>query len=383
MTGTIKIRGDWYDGQQSAKQAAFFCVRIPSSQSSNHQTVDIVVISASDGEILDQRPLFEGDWSTIKISKRLGNTSRYIYFPDGQKFESRESDQFDELIHQVNPKQSHSLVYRLETYWRYVLVSVLLTVLVFAWGAIYGVPLASKTIAYALPASLMNKAGEQTLELLDEQLLEPTTLSPEVRERVRNHFSKIINEHPGQNIRLYFRNAPAVGANAFALPNGGIIFTDDMIKLAESDDELLSVMAHEVGHVVKRHGMRGVIQGSIITFSLVLLTGDLSATAELFLGIPVILTQLGYSRGFEREADDYALDYMRARGIDPANFSRLMARLQRSRITGKTPDDSNDEPANDTDESSGEWQRYLSTHPGIEERIEKFKGEDIQPPIAK
>jgi len=377
MHNAIKVRGDWYDGKQSVKQAAFFCVRMPSSPSVSYQQAHVVVISASNGETLGQLPLFEGSWSDITISKRLGNTPRYIEFPDGQKFETRENDQLDELIQKLNPKQNDSLIYRLETHWRYVLASIVLTALVFVWGGVYGVPLVSKSIAYALPASLMDTAGEQTLELLDKQLLEPTTLAPEVRERVRNHFAGIIDEHPDQNIRLYFRNAPVVGANAFALPNGGIIFTDDMIKLAENDDELLSVMAHEIGHVVKRHGMRGVIQGSIITFSLILLTGDLSATAELFLGIPVILTQLGYSRGFEREADDYALNYMLARNIDPSGFSRLMARLQRNRIAGPAGEPST-ETNNEIEESAAQWQRYLSTHPGIDERIEKFKREGNQ-----
>lgn len=372
MYNAIKVSGDWYDGKQSIKQLAFVCVRMPSSPSVNCQQVDVAVTSVGNGESFGQPPLFEGYWSDVNISQRLGNTPRYIYFPDGQKFETRENDRLDELVQQLNPKKSHSLIYRLETHWRYVLASILLTALVFVWGGVYGVPLASKSIAYALPVSLMDKAGEQTLELLDKQLLEPTTLAPEVRERVRRHFAKIIDEHPDQNIRLYFRNAPAVGANAFALPNGGIIFTDDMIKLAEDDDELLSVMAHEIGHVVKRHGMRGVIQGSIVTFSLILLTGDLSATAELFLGIPVILTQLGYSRNFEREADDYALNYMLARNIDPSGFSRLMVRLQRNRLVGPSSESSG-EITSDSDESTAQWQRYLSTHPGIDERIEKFK----------
>ncbi len=376
MNSATKIRGDWYDGQQSAKRAAFLCVRVSDHKPENHDAVDIAVLPAGDAEVFEQQALFEGNWSDIKVSKRLGNTSRYVYFPDGQKFESRENEQIDELMHKLHPKNSHSLIYRLETHWQYVLISVLLTVLVFGWGGIYGIPLASKSIAYALPASLMDEAGEQTLELLDEQLFEPTTLAPEVRERVRSHFANIIAEHPEQNIRLYFRHSPEIGANAFALPNGGVVFTDDMIKLAENDDELLSVMAHEVGHVVKRHGMRGVIQGSIVTFSLVLLTGDLSATADLFLGIPIILTQLGYSRSFEREADDYALTYMLARDIDPENFSRLMARLQSSKVN---PDDEGSTVDNETsthDHTNGQWQRYLSTHPGIEERIEKFKREN-------
>lgn len=378
MSSTIKICGDWYDGKQSVKQAAVFSVSIDAASAVNLAPVNVVVRS-------DQEPLFKGSWADVGISQRLGNTPRYFNFPDGQKFESRENDNIDQLINQLNPKQTQSLIYRLETHWRYVLTSILITVLLIAWTGIYGVPMASKAIAYALPNTLLDKAGEQTLELLDEQFLQSTKLAPKVRERVRDHFATIIEEHSEQNIRLYFRASPEVGANAFALPNGSIIFTDDMIKLAQHDDELLSVMAHEVGHVVKRHGMRSVIQGSLVAFSLILMTGDVSATSELFLGIPVILTQLGYSRDFERESDDYALAYLLERDINPENFSNLMSRLQESKvdsskhsekevatIESEKPDEQNAD-IDPTKEPNKQWQRYLSTHPGIEERIEKFK----------
>ncbi len=366
MSG-MDIQGYWYDGQQSGQQPAVVHI-------DQHGYMDVFL---SDGDsstlVYARHKLFSGQIADIKISQRLGNTSRYFYFPDGQKFETRDNDQVDHATQQFSSK-NNSLIYKLETRWRYVLVAVALMIAVVAWSGLYGVPIAAKAIAKVMPDSLIEKAGEQTLAFLDKEMMQPTTLDHVAQERVRQHFSTIIQEHPDQNIKLHFRSSPEVGPNAFALPDGSIIFTDEMVVLAEHNDELLSVMAHEIGHVVHQHGMRGVIQGSIVGFVLMMMTGDASAATELFLGIPVLLTQLGYSRGFEREADDYALAYMQDKGIDTEHFSRLMSRLQGNHCDSTPVGNESDieESHCEHDHTGDSWQRYLSTHPGLEERIKKF-----------
>lgn len=367
----MDIQGYWYDGQNSGQQAAV--ARIDDRGY-------ITVLPAN--SVKTAQKILTVQLADITISSRLGNTSRYLYFPDGQKFETRENDQVDQIVRLYKPAKQNSLLYRLETHWRYVLVAVVLMVGVIAWTAIYGVPLTAKAIATVMPTSLTDKAGQQTMAFLDKEMMQPTELDEAVQQRVRQHFATIIAEHPEQNITLHFRDS-IVGANAFALPDGTIIFTDDMIELSEHDDELLSVMAHEVGHVVHRHGMRGVIQGSLVGFILMMMTGDASAATELFLGLPVLLTQLGYSREFEREADDYALEYMLERNLDPGHFARLMSRLVDNDCDAVA--DAKDNKGNDSEGTQGKsnqcdhgddhghnWQRYLSTHPDTRERIEKF-----------
>ncbi len=59
-----------------------------------------------------------------------------------------------------------------------------------------------------------------------------------------------------------FRASPIIGANAFALPGGIVIVTDQLMQLAEHDDEILAVLAHEIGHVKHRHVLRGLPQDS-------------------------------------------------------------------------------------------------------------------------
>ena len=59
----------------------------------------------------------------------------------------------------------------------------------------------------------------------------------------------------GSGSVLLFRDGGKFGANAFALPSGKIIVTDQLASLL-NDEQIVGVLAHELGHVVYRHGMR-------------------------------------------------------------------------------------------------------------------------------
>ena len=69
-------------------------------------------------------------------------------------------------------------------------------------------------------------------------------------------------------------------------------------------------MAHEVGHVIHRHGLRTLIQKSSLAVLLVLVTGDVSTSSSIITALPAILIEAGYSQTMEREADTYALEYL-------------------------------------------------------------------------
>jgi Zn-dependent protease with chaperone function len=233
--------------------------------------------------------------------------------------------------------------------------------LVFLWGGIkYGVPSASRIIADRLPPSILHAAGKQTLGILDKSVLGESGLDKAIQSRLQQHFRPVIDGHSNQMLRVVFRKGGRVGPNAFALPDGTIIFTDEMVRLARHDDELTAVLAHEVGHVVHRHGLRAIIQNSLLGFALLAITGDATGSSELFLGLPVLLTQMAYSRAFEREADRYALDYMRAHDIPPIHFARLMRRIEQT----SSPRPKGSEPT---------WSGYLSSHPLTAERIQPFE----------
>jgi Zn-dependent protease with chaperone function len=344
----ILIRGSFYDGKRSA------CVPAECRVFDNGA---VQVHAAGRGGILLALPRFD-----IEASPRLANTARYIYFPQGQKLETEDNPAVDDLLKRFQRRPRLHLVHLLESRKRYILIC-LAAMAAILWGAgRYGVPAAARAIAHSLPATLVQKAGGQTLELLDRTAFRPSKLDEPTQNRLRARFEPLIQSHADLRLRVLFRQGGRLGANAFALPDGVIVFTDEMVELARHDDELLAVMAHEAGHVAARHGIQRIVQSSLLAFAIMAVTGDASGTSQVFLGLPVMLTELAYSREFEREADRYALDRLAPMGVPPRRFADLMRRLQRE----KSPEGANAE---------GGWRNYLSTHPGFEERLRVFEAQ--------
>jgi Zn-dependent protease with chaperone function len=342
----ISIKGKWYDGRTSATEDVVCIV---------YDNGAIRIERMGDDGLILSKPRFD-----IQVSPRLANTQRYLLFPDGEKFATDDNDTVDRIETQFAKPSWLRLVHRLESHWRYVLPALVLLLFIL-WGLMsYGIPWVAKTIAYRLPPSMLSFASDQTLDILDRSVFEPSELDDHTQRELLEHFQSVLGAHSDFKPEILFRKGGGIGPNAFALPSGIIIFTDEMIQISEHDDELLSVLTHEIGHIVHRHGMRTLIQDSILGFVLMSITGDVSGSSELFLGLPVLLTELAYSRNFEREADVYALTYMQANGISPLGFASLMQRIE------------NQKP-NTPGIASEKWINYLSTHPLTEERLKGFQ----------
>jgi len=342
----ISIKGKWFDSLTSAQ-------------------VEAVCFFYDNGSVrvervADHTPLLELRESDIHISPRLANTPRRLNFPSGEKLETEDNDTVDRLAKQLKRSSWQSALHRLETRKRYVLIA-FLALLLFMWGSVrYGIPQAARLIAYRLPPAVLNVTSRQTLEFLDRSVFAPTELDEQTQSRLIKHLVPVVQSHPDYRLEILFRKGGRVGANAFALPDGSIIITDEMVQLAAHDDELLAVYSHEIGHIVHRHALRSMIQDSFLGFALLAITGDITGSSELFLGLPVVLTELAYSRGFEREADRYALSYLKSNQIPPIHFARLMRRIeQKAREKSSMP--------------AGKWMNYLSTHPMNDERLRPFE----------
>lgn len=294
----------------------------------------------------------------VAISSRLGNTPRILRFADGGSFETADNAAVDRLL--SGSGRRHGLVHRLESSLRYVLLGVLVSAL-FVWGGVrYGIPALAEGVAFALPESVSRQVGQGVLELLDQQILFPSELAETEQARLRERFAPLL-QREGAPIHLEFRKAAEqIGANAFALPSGTVVFTDQLVTLAGHDEELLAVLAHEIGHVERRHGLRQALQGSALGLLVMTVTGDLSSVSSLVAAIPVLLTQLGYSRDFEHEADRFAAELLAEQGVDARRLGEILARLEQAARSCKP-----DEPC--TQDADG-WSRYLSTHPPTEER---------------
>ncbi len=342
----ISIAGKWYNSKTSA-QTDVIC-RIYDNNA-------VRVERLEDGKTLALLSLLD-----IKASPRLADTPRRLHFPAGEQFETRDSKAVDMVMSKSKHLSRLGIVYLLENRKRYIILA-LASLLFFMWGSIkYGIPVCAKLLAFRLSPSIHSIAGRHTLDILDRTVFHPSELDEITRIRLMNHFRPVMEDHSGNELKIVFRKGGHAGINAFALPGGTIILTDEIVRLAEHDDELSTVLIHEIGHIVHRHAIRRVIQDSFLGFALLAITGDISGSSEFFMGLPILLTELGYSRQFEREADRYLLDYLHSCDISPLHFVRLMRRIdQKMAFKSKM--------------SGVKWLNYLSTHPATEERLQNFK----------
>ena len=175
--------------------------------------------------------------------------------------------------------------------------------------------------------------------------------------------------HNGQ-AGVEFRDGGWIGANAFALPGGIVVMTDQLVELMANDNQIAAVLAHEIGHVHHRHSLRYVLQDSIIALAAMAIYGDASAVAGVAVTLPTVLLHAHYSRDFEREADNYAFELLKDTGRSPRELGLALAALE----AGKNMSDTkNSDHKTDADSNNKQLTRklsYLSSHPATQERIE-------------
>jgi Zn-dependent protease with chaperone function len=334
----MELSGLYYDGCTSRSSAVrlSFC---------RDGTVDI------SGEGVSLRfPL-----AALDISSRVGNTPRAIALPNGGRCEIKDNDGLDSVLVKCGGARPQHWIHRLETSLRYVAAATVITAL-FAWAMIdHGIPWLAEQAAYALPRDVDRALGQGTLDVLDRQWFSESTLDQTRRAQLEARFLAMTAtlESP-DSYRLEFRAGGDIGANAFALPSGIVVMTDELVALSENDDQLVAVLAHEIGHLEHRHSLRMVMQDSALALVISAVTGDPFSTSTLAVALPTLLAHAGYSREFETEADDYAYRYLVANGIPTEAFANILVRL-----------------GGDGETSTVE--RFLSSHPGTRERIARFR----------
>ncbi len=321
--------------------------------------------------VIDTAVVKSGNLHDLKFSDRIGSINRKIFFDSGTQFETPDNETIDQLLVITNHKSGSSgTVNKLESSWTFAIASIVCTILLVIGFFKFGLPAAARYAAYQIPVSTSEKLSEGTLEILDRVVFKDSETSETEKLAITDRFNRHLENLPdtgGFNYTLHFRSMRGV-ANAFALPGGEVVITDTLIKIA-TEEELDSVIFHEIGHVVQRHGLQGVIKGSTVAVLVSIALGDLSAVGELTTGVGTLFLQGSYTRAAETEADDYALLHMENQGIDPIHFARVMQKLSSQGGGNGGGKDGNSE---DGTESSKEKQKeYLSTHPSSLSRIRK------------
>ena len=345
-------------------------------------TVDVIISDTGTLSFSNSRlPSFS--IKDIKISPRVGNTVRYLDFPNGFQFETLDNDNVDEIVNRFQPSRLYRLIHKLEAAKEFVVISVAALVIV-GWAFLeYGIPMIAREVAMSLPEETSTYLGQGMMETLDEHWFEPSELDQERIAAINNDFNRMRTELGYPQVELLFRSSN-IGANAFALPDNKIIMTDELIAIAESADEINAVLLHEIGHIHHRHTLRNLIESFSMAFLIMAISGDVSAGSTLIASAPVFIIQANYSQDMELEADDYSLQYMQDHDINPEAFATILTKLQLSHTISYISCMSREEESPNkmqqcfakAAESAEEGHTsfgYLSSHPPTEERIKKFK----------
>lgn len=261
------------------------------------------------------------------ISDRVGRIPVRIRFADGAEFEVPFDADLSLLRHEAGTRMA--LVGRIEGNWLAVVACTIALMVTSVVLYVWGVPAAARGLAAVTPIPVVEAIDAASRETFQRAVLLPTTVPESRQAEIRSAFTDMLAKalYDGPRPRLIFASAPAIGANAFALPGGTVLVTDDLLKLARNDDEILGVLAHEAGHVQARHGLRQLYAAIGVFVVMGMVTGDPGGLVDKVATQAGALQMLSYSRDFEREADRYSVRVMKAAGRDPTALAGILERL--------------------------------------------------------
>ncbi|MEM8498998.1 MAG: M48 family metallopeptidase [Pseudomonadota bacterium] len=341
-----QITGYLYDGQTSGRSRITLVV-------DDQGKVSCAQADFADIEFID-----------VGVSSRVGNSARYLTLGQGRRFETLDNEVVDQLCDRWHTA-NHGLADRLERNMKLVVVAIL----VISVGSVsfvrYGIPALSKPIAAMIPESFDQHLGQQTLDSMDGVFFQISKVDDARQQTLRQRFQELLPAEASgeQQFRLLFRSARGM-PNALALPDGTVILTDELVKLADNDEQLISILLHEIAHVKQRHSIQMLVRQTGLSVLILLITGDVSTASSTVLLLPAWIAQASYSQGLETAADTYALEYMNTHGMDTNAFADIMEKLG---AVG--------ESAVEHDKQESSILDYLSSHPATQQRIKRFRTE--------
>ncbi|WP_371374700.1 M48 family metallopeptidase [Thalassotalea aquiviva] len=296
-------------------------------------------------------------YNQLSLSTKLGQLPTVITVAELGNIEFRQQPDFDRQL-RIHHSPRKPWLYWFEGARSFWFACVLLVPLLFYLCVEYVVPTMAKSVVGVLPYSVARHVEDETLQLMQDRFVKESKVDQGTQAKVLTQFNQLLAQLQlsDSKYRLFFKQSEFYGANAFALPGGAIVITDDLYTLfKDKPDALQAIFLHEIAHVEYQHGLQVLAETVTTTLLLNYFLGDLQGMAELLSASSMTLLQNNFSRSLEGQADDYALAKMAELGISPDGFIDAMTAFEIEQ-TGQA-----------------KMMQYFSSHPQISDRIKKAK----------
>lgn len=251
----------------------------------------------------------------------------------------------------------------ISTRWRTLFALTVLSVAA-VWALFPVVSRMANLMTHLVPASAEQKLGEIALSSMKDEF----TLceDPAAKAALNKIIARLNEQVEGSSVRpdIYLFRTDV--ANAFTLPGSRMAIFSGLLHGAKNETELAGVLAHEIGHMVKRDPLEAYIeaQGFGAVAGLAGSSGAYGGVAQ----VATVMQTLKYSREKEFAADHYAVGLLHRAGYSADGLSGFLARMDK--------------------EESGELEKalstfeFLSTHPDTEARIQLIARDATNSKIA-
>ena len=297
----------------------------------------------------DNKELAYSNLQDLQIDVATGATARKLTFLNGTVFETSDHGGFE----QIEGNSRGALLHRLEQFGPHLFGFSIacLSGAYLLWR--YGLDILAALAVALTPNIVVEQIDRGALQSIDYLLAQPSDLDKSEQEDIRLIYERLIaalseKERDSHNFALRFRQIPSVGPNAFALPGGTMVITDDLVRQFPDKNIISGILGHEVGHVVEQHGLRQLYRSLGAYVLVALLAGETGPLMEDLLLEGNALLALSYSRKQEFSADSFGLLLSYNAGFDPAGLKNFFEVLSK--------------------ESHREMQ-WMSSHPSNESRI--------------
>jgi len=202
----------------------------------------------------------------------------------------------------------------------------------------------------ALPFEVDRTIGRSVFEQMS--LGGPEVDDELVRGAVQAMLDRLAPQSAIPEVTFTFKVVESEQVNAFALPGGYVVVFTGLLKEADRPEEVCGVLAHEMAHVTRRHGLRRMAHAVGLWAAVGLVFGNTDGLSALALQVFTLANVNDYSQDQETEADLEGARMLIEARVDPGGLADFFRRLEAEQ--GDVPD----------------GMAWLSTHPQHERRIE-------------